>query len=168
MLKPPVQRIYLNSLVKQNLITLKKIFKIEHWNILCRWAFAVSLMDVSPPAPNILRDHDLLLAGKLAGEKGVEMTWQVFAGTQADSLLLGFRQRCQNDGLPLDDDKLMADAFMSHLIRGIASLRASHTGDGRRATILDLFLLTQERATTTSLIDDRVDLQGILSGYYIT
>jgi DNA sulfur modification protein DndE len=49
------------------------------------------------------------------------MTWRVFGGDIADILLIALKQRCHNDGLPLDKETL-ATQFRLHLHRGIGYL----------------------------------------------
>jgi DNA sulfur modification protein DndE len=109
-MEPPVDRIKLSQSAKDQLIKLKRVTKIDQWNILCRWAFCRSLAEPTPPSPV-----------PIPADSNVEMTWPVFGGNQADLLLLALKQRCHNDGLPTDPETL-ATQFRLHLHRGIGYL----------------------------------------------
>ena len=45
-----VEHIRLSKQAKNQLIKLKRVTGIEHWNVLCRWALCVSLSEQSMPA----------------------------------------------------------------------------------------------------------------------
>jgi DNA sulfur modification protein DndE len=119
----PVEHIRLSRTARDQLITLKRRTGIDHWNVLCRWAFCRSLAEDAPPP-----------AARLPADSNVEMTWKVFAGPCSDELWALLRQRCHHDGLPLDDDTL-ATQFRLHLHRGIGYL----VGDPRVTGIVGLF-----------------------------
>lgn len=106
----PVEHIRLSKTARDQLITLKRRTRIEHWNVLCRFGFCRSLAEQSPP-PTV----------KLAADSNVEMTWKVFGGAYGDELWALLRQRCHADGLSLDEETL-ANQFRLHLHRGIAYL----------------------------------------------
>ena len=103
----PVEHIRLSKTARDQLITLKRRTQIEHWNVLCRFAFCRSLAEPSMPP-----------ASKVTADSNVEMTWKVFAGQYGDELWALMRQRCHDDGLPLDEETL-ANQFRLHLNRGI-------------------------------------------------
>ncbi len=109
-MEPPIDRIKLSQSAKDQLTKLKRNTKIDQWNILCRWAFCRSLAEPSIPSPV-----------PIPQDSNVEMTWRVFGGDIADILLLALKQRCHNDGLPLDKETL-ATQFRLHLHRGIGYL----------------------------------------------
>jgi DNA sulfur modification protein DndE len=121
MLEPPVERVRISQAGKDQLIKLKRVTKIDQWNILCRWAFCRSLAEPTPPSPV-----------PIPADSNVEMTWQVFGGAFAkgmakpiaDHLVIGLKQRCQNDGLGTDPETL-ATQFRLHLHRGIGYLSAN-------------------------------------------
>jgi DNA sulfur modification protein DndE len=117
-----VERIRLSQTAKDQLTKLKRITRIEQWNILCRWALCRSLAEPSIPSPvPILADSN------------VEMTWSVFGGEIADILLIALKQRCHNDGLGTDKETLKTQ-FRLHLHRGIGYL----AGDSNLKKIEDL------------------------------
>lgn len=97
---------------KEHLIRLKTKAGINQWNVLCRWALAVSLREPTPITPL-----------DLPADSNVEMTWEVFGGEHADLWLAALRVRCQDDGLPTDDETL-AKQLKLHLHRGINYLFA--------------------------------------------
>jgi DNA sulfur modification protein DndE len=119
----PVEHIRLSRTARDQLITLKRRTGIDHWNVLCRWAFCRSLAEAAPPP-----------AARLPADSNVEMTWKVFAGPYGDELWALLRYRCHCDGLALDDDTLAAQ-FRLHLHRGIGYL----VGDPRVTGIAGLF-----------------------------
>lgn len=109
-MEPPLDRIKLSQAAKDQLIKLKRVTKIEQWNILCRWALCRSLSEPTPPS-----------LVPIPADSNLEMNWQVFGGNMADLLLIALKQRCRNDGLPADKETL-ATQFRLHLHRGIGYL----------------------------------------------
>jgi DNA sulfur modification protein DndE len=114
-MQPPVDRIKLSQTAKDQLIKLKRVTKIPHWNVLCRWALCRSLAEPSPPSPV-----------PIPADSNVEMSWQVFGGAIADPLLIALKQRCHNDGLGTDPETL-AIQLRLHLHRGIGYLAGDPT-----------------------------------------
>ncbi len=102
-----IERFRLSEAAKEQLTRLKRATKIEQWNILCRWAFCLSLS--LPDAPQSIH---------ITGDSNVEMTWKVFGGDIGDILLIALKQRCYNDGLDTDKQTL-SQQFRLHLHRGI-------------------------------------------------
>lgn len=125
-MEPPIDRIRLSQTAKDRLIKLKRITKIDNWNILCRWGFCRSLAEPSIPSPV-----------PIPADSNVEMSWQVFGGEIADALLIALKQRVYNDGLATDKETL-AQQFRLHLHRGIGYL----AGDPNLKKIEDLIALT--------------------------
>jgi DNA sulfur modification protein DndE len=109
-MEPPIDRVKLSQTAKDQLTKLKRITKIDQWNILCRWAFCRSLAEPAPPSPVPLRL-----------DSNVEIAWRVFGGDIADILALALKQRCHNNGLGTDPDTLKTQ-FNLHLHRGIGYL----------------------------------------------
>ena len=107
---PPIETIRLSSRARDQLRLLKSRTKIENWNILCRWAFCMSLTEPTIPTPV-----------KIITDSSVEMTWKVFGGKYADVYWAILKQRCNNDGLELIDEVLI-EQFKLHLHRGISYL----------------------------------------------
>lgn len=105
-----VEHIRLSQQAKDQLIKLKRVTGIEHWNVLCRWAFCVSLAEQSTPPP-----------AKILADSNVEMSWKVFGGRYSDLYLALLQERCARDGLSTDSD-MLAQQFRLHLHRGISYL----------------------------------------------
>lgn len=105
-----VEHIRLSQQAKDQLIRLKRVTGIEHWNVLCRWALCVSLAEQGIPPP-----------AKIPADSNVEMSWKVFGGRHADLYLALLKERCIRDGLETDPDNL-AQQFRLHLHRGISYL----------------------------------------------
>ena len=107
-----IKQVRVSSQAKDQLIRLKVKTGITQWNILCRWAFCVSLAETSPPTPvNIPADSN------------VEMDWPVFGGEHHEIYLALLRERCQLDGLGTSDE-VVRKQFQLHLHRGIGYLAA--------------------------------------------
>ena len=127
-----IDTIRLGGRARNQLISLKRKTGIENWNILCRWAFTLSINEESRP-----RSVDQPLDG------GIEMTWHTFAGEYDaiyEALLL---QRCANDGIDVTPSEL-SKQLRQHLYRGIGYLAA-----GKRINnIADLALLETHGNTT--------------------
>jgi len=98
---------------KDRLVTLKRRTGITNWNVLCRWAFCISLSEPSVPSTE-----------QLKGEIQIEMTWRTFGGEYAEIYWALLKERCKTDGLDLDEDTL-ARQFRLHLHRGIGYLVAN-------------------------------------------
>jgi DNA sulfur modification protein DndE len=112
MLEPPVDRVRISQSAKDQLIKLKRVTKIDQWNILCRWSLCRSLAEPTQPSPVAI-----------PADSNVEMTWQVFGGGIGDLLIIALKQRCYDDGLGTEQDTL-ATQFRLHLHRGIGYLAA--------------------------------------------
>lgn len=110
-MKPPLERIRVSQRSRDTLTTLKRRTGIEHWNVLCRWAFLDSLSNPNKP-----------VVAKNQIESNLEMHWDVFAGNLADFILAAFAIRALRDGVkPVKAE--MSEYFRSHLERGINQLQ---------------------------------------------
>ncbi|MBV8885281.1 MAG: DNA sulfur modification protein DndE [Chroococcidiopsidaceae cyanobacterium CP_BM_RX_35] len=121
-MEPPTDRVRVSQAAKEQLIKLKRVTKIDQWNILCRWALCRSFAEPTIPSPV-----------PISADSNLEMTWQVFGGAIADLLIIALKQRCHNDGLGTDQETL-ANQFRLHLHRGIGYL----AGDPNLKKIDDL------------------------------
>jgi DNA sulfur modification protein DndE len=124
-MEPPIQNIKVSRSAKDQLIKLKRITKIDQWNILCRWAFCRSLAETAPPS-----------VIPIPADSNLEMTWKVFGGEIGDILILALKQRCECDGLGIAPETL-AQQFRLHLHRGIGYL----AGDPNLKKVEDLVIL---------------------------
>jgi DNA sulfur modification protein DndE len=107
-----IEHIRLSQQAKEQLIKLKRSTGIQHWNVLCRWAFCISLAEPSIPSPV-----------KIPADSSVEMDWKVFGGSHHELYYAILKQRCHRDGLDISDD-ILATQFRLHLHRGIGYLSA--------------------------------------------
>ena len=105
-----VEHIRLSQQAKEQLIKLKRVTGIEHWNVLCRWALCSSLAEQSVPPKS-----------KIPADSNVEMSWKVFGGRYADLYVALMKERCVRDGLGVAPETV-AEQFRLHLHRGIAYL----------------------------------------------
>lgn len=105
-----IEHIRLSQQAKDQLIKLKRVTGIEHWNVLCRWALCLSLAEQSVPP-----------TAKIPADSNVEMSWKVFGGRYADLYIALVKERCVRDGLGTDPDTV-AQQFRLHLHRGISYL----------------------------------------------
>ena len=105
-----IEHIRLSQQAKDQLVKLKRVTGIEHWNVLCRWALCVSFTEESIP-PN----------KKIPADSNVEMSWKVFGGRYADVYMIVLKERCVQDGLGTDAE-ILAQQFRLHLHRGISYL----------------------------------------------
>jgi DNA sulfur modification protein DndE len=109
-MKPPVETIRISKQGRDHLIKIRRQTGIENWNIICRWALCVSLREPTPPA--IPRE-------KLDG--GVEMTWKVFAGEEADLYSALVALRVGKDGFSSLTDGA-GKCVRAHINRGLSFL----------------------------------------------
>src|SRR4051794_17457791 len=127
-----IRQIRLSAQAKEQLIRLKTRTGIGQWNILCRWAFCLSLRQPSSPTPV-----------EIPADSNVEMTWQVFGGEAQELYLALLKERCERDGLAVSDD-VLARQFRLHLHRGISYLASPHA----IRSIADLVRLAAVEKTT--------------------
>ena len=105
---------------KDQLVKLKRVTGIRHWNVLCRWGFCLSLSEPDVP-----------LATEIPSDSNVEMSWRVFGGRHAGLYMALLMERLYRDGLPLDPETVSRH-FRLHLHRGI-----SYLADGRKIRNID-------------------------------
>ena len=117
-----LETIRLSQPARDQLVRLKRTTGIKHWNVLCRWALAMSLHDPSTP-----------LVREIVTDSTVEMNWKTFAGAYGDVYLALLRQRCAADGNQLTEDEV-SRTLTIHLHRGIGYL----AGNKEVATIQEL------------------------------
>ena len=120
--------IRLSSEAKDRLSYMKRKTGISQWNILCRWAFCLSLAEKSMPSKV-----------DIVADSNVEMSWRTFTGPGNEELLIAvLKTRCLRDNLQTDDITL-AQQFKLHLHRGIGYLATS----GKIKCLSDLLSLTR-------------------------
>jgi DNA sulfur modification protein DndE len=129
-----VKQVRLSQHAKDQLSRLKGKTGIQHWNVLCRWAFCLSLAEPTQPA-----EVDL------GPDSNVEISWQVFGGEYQEIYEALLKQRCVDAGLPLAPDILQRQ-FRLHLHRGISYL-ASPNFIKSLPDLLNLALQDSENTT---------------------
>ncbi len=141
-----IKQVKLATQAKEQLMRLKTRTGIPHWNVLCRWAFCLSLRQASPPAPL-----------DIPTDSNVEMTWQVFGGDAHELYLALLKERCERDGLGCSDD-VLARQFRLHLHRGIGYLAAPQS----IRSIVDLIKLATEEKPPRAVESSSVgSLRGV-------
>ena len=104
--------IKISQQAKDQLTRLKAKTGIKNWNVLCRWAFCVSLAESTTPTKI-----------SISTDSNVEMTWKVFGGQYSEIYYGLLKVRCKRDGYDLNEESL-AEQFKLHLHRGIGYLFA--------------------------------------------
>ena len=106
-----VHHIRVSQTAKSQLSALKRRTGIKQWNILCRWAFCLSIsLDDPPKNINVVTDSN------------IDISWQTFTGNDNEFLYWALlKARCVRDHLELDDATLNKQ-FLLHLHRGISYL----------------------------------------------
>jgi DNA sulfur modification protein DndE len=110
-----IETVKVSEKAKVQLITLKRRTGIQNWNVICRWAFCMSLAEKSaPPNEDVVADSS------------VEMTWKTFTGGKEDLYTGLLLLRAKRDGIQFDEAKIN-NYFKLHLHRGISYLNGSST-----------------------------------------
>lgn len=105
-----IETVKISEKARIQLITLKKRTGIQNWNVLCRWAFCLSLKEETPlPNETIITDSS------------VEMTWRTFTGGDESLYLNLLMYRAKKDQIKIEKDELN-NYFKLHLHRGISYL----------------------------------------------
>jgi DNA sulfur modification protein DndE len=95
---------------RDQLITIKRRTGLEHWNVISRWALALSLKESTAP-PKLDQ----------SGDSNVEMTWEVFGGGRRDLWHAITIQRFSEE--PGTHENL-AQFLRAHVHRGIQMMAA--------------------------------------------
>ncbi|MCC9309124.1 DNA sulfur modification protein DndE [Kitasatospora sp. RB6PN24] len=106
-----LDHIKLSQTGKDQLVRLKRVTGIKHWNVLCRWALMFSLQDSSTP-----------LVREIVADSNVTMDWKTFAGSEYGDIYLALiKARCLQDGEE-PTDEAVSRTLTIHLHRGIGYL----------------------------------------------
>ncbi len=139
-----IKQIRLSAQAREQLIRLKTRTGISQWNILCRWAFCLSLQQPAPPTPI-----------EIPADSNVEMEWQVFGGEQHELYLALLKERCVVDGLGISEE-VLARQFRLHLHRGIGYLATPHL----IGSISDLVRLATHQDSVSTAVSEPEFLDG--------
>jgi DNA sulfur modification protein DndE len=108
-----IENVRISEKARNQLITLKKRTGIQNWNVLCRWAFCLSLKETTPPPfENVIADSS------------VEMTWRTFTGGLENLYMALLISNAKKNGIALEKGELN-NYFKLHLHRGISYLNGS-------------------------------------------
>jgi len=102
-----IESFRLSEKEKDQLVKLKRVTGLKNWNVLCRWAFCLSIRETTAPA-----------LVQIVSDSTVEMTWKTFGSPYPDIYAALLRQRLLKDGIPLTSENLQAQ-FRLHLNRGL-------------------------------------------------
>jgi DNA sulfur modification protein DndE len=105
-----IETIRLSDKARMQLIGLKRRTGIQQWNVLCRWAFCLSLAEGSKPPDE-----------EIPSDSSVEMSWRTFAGSHEDVYRAVLFQRAKRDEIHAEPGA-MQHYFRLHLHRGISYL----------------------------------------------
>jgi len=106
-----IEHVKISTRGKSHLIRLKTKTGIDNWNILCRWAFCLSLSESTLPRSE-----------SVAGEgAAIEMTWRTFGGDLSDVYLALLKHACHAQGLEINKKNLESLLWL-HIHRGIGYL----------------------------------------------
>ena len=110
-----ISRVRLSQKAKNHLITLKRRTGISQWNILCRWAFCLSL-SVETKSTDVDTDADLKL------DSNIDIAWATFTGEDYQDLYLALlKARCIRDEIAIEQETINKQ-FILHMHRGIRYL----------------------------------------------
>ena len=104
------------------LIRLKTNTGVASMNILCRWALCVSLAEDSP-----LRSIEQNLKEGETEEKGLEIRWETFAGSENEIYLSLLKTYCHQNKIEITELNLQK-ALREHVQRGLGYLRSDVKG----------------------------------------
>lgn len=111
-MKHDIENIRLPQQSKDQLSRLKRITGIEQWNILCRWALALSLAEKNDPAQK-----------RPATDSSIDINWKTFSGDKGAIYYALMVDRCHKEGLEIKTENLTW-LLRRHLVRGIGYLTA--------------------------------------------
>lgn len=123
-----IETIRLSQVARDQLVQMKRHSGLKQWNVLCRWAYCLSLAEASAPRRQ-----------PVPGDSNVEMTWRTFGGV--DESVFANLAQCRH-ARESDLELEAADHFRLHLHRGIGYL----SGDRDRRTIDALVRMVIEHA----------------------
>jgi len=118
----PIETVRISKTGRDQLMTLKRRTGIPTWNVICRWAFCLSLAESTKP-----HEH------RGGMDQAIEIAWKTFAGEHDRLYLALLKERCLQDGLELTDE-VLHEQLRLHVHRGISYL----AGNKQMQSIADL------------------------------
>src|SRR5687767_5536352 len=113
-----LDRIRFSQQARDQLIKIKRLTGLQHWNTICRWAFCASLAEKTVPSSTAI-----------TLDSSLEIEWTTFAGEHVEIYLALLKQRCVNDGLDVDT-KTLSHQLRLHIHRGIGRLASDNNLNG--------------------------------------
>lgn len=107
-----METLRISGRAKEQLLRLRRLTGIKHWNVLCRWALCTSLAD-----DRVVGD------ARFAGDSNVEISWKVLTGTWGDAYLMLLTRRCEKESL-VANPKTLNKLLHRHVHRGVGILSA--------------------------------------------
>jgi len=108
-----IESVKVSEKARIQLISLKRRTGIQNWNVLCRWAFCLSIKeDDTPPHESITTDSP------------IEMSWRTFTGGNEALYLSLLIEKAKLDKVEISKNELN-QYFKLHLHRGISYLNSS-------------------------------------------
>jgi DNA sulfur modification protein DndE len=111
-----IETIRVSELAKNRLSKIKRRTGIENWNIICRWAFLMSIKS----SDNLAKEENH------ESDSNVEMTWRTFAGIHDKLFLALLLQILKKQNIEINK-KNVNHYFRIHLHRGISILASSQS-----------------------------------------
>mgnify|MGYP000441994442 FL=1 len=105
-----IEQVRVSERARVQLINIKRRTGVQNWNIICRWALAVSLKDKNKPAFE-----------NIPADSSIEMTWRTFGGTYEKIYMGLLIQRLIEDKIEITKENVNL-YFKIHLHRGISYL----------------------------------------------
>ena len=112
-----VDRVRLTAAARNQLIALKRKTSIEHYNVLCRHAFCLSI--ANPSVPPV---EDFNFSG------GIDIDWRVFSGGHEDLYLNVLLLRMHQDGIPSSETSVR-QMLAQHVHRGLSYMSSRKEDD---------------------------------------
>jgi DNA sulfur modification protein DndE len=108
-----IDSVRVSEKARNQLISLKRKTGIQNWNVLCRWAFCISIRENSPPP------HE-----SITTDSPIEMSWRTFTGGNEALYLSLLIEKAKFDRVEISKSELN-QYFKLHLHRGISYLNSS-------------------------------------------
>ena len=105
-----IEQVRVSERARVQLINIKRRTGVQNWNIICRWALAISLKDKNKPAVE-----------NIPADSSIEMTWRTFGGTYEKIYMGLLIQRLMDDKIEISKENINL-YFRVHLHRGISFL----------------------------------------------
>jgi DNA sulfur modification protein DndE len=112
-----IDRIRLTAAARHQLIALKRKTNIEHYNVLCRHAFCLSIAN-----PSIPPLEDFNFAG------GIDIDWRVFTGGHEALYLNILLLRLHHDSISTDETSIR-QMLAQHVHRGLSYMSSRKEDD---------------------------------------